>query len=86
MVHHVILFIDGIHFGLAIECKDGWYKFEYASSGGSGASSSSNSTSGSSKTSNAVTIKRTAPTGEQIFLGDTDKGLDDIIKHAREGS
>ena len=86
MVHQVILFIDGIHFGLAIQCKDGWYKYEYAASGGSGVSSSSSSTSGSSKTTNAVTIKRSAPTGEKIHIGDTNKSLDEINEFARKGS
>ena len=53
MVHKVIMFIDGIHFGLAIECQDGWYKFEYAADG--------------AKLNGVqfppVTIRRSAPTG-----------------------
>jgi hypothetical protein len=54
MVLDVSLFIDGVHFGIAIYCADGWYKFEYAS--GLGSKSSSNPTA-------KVTIKRSAPTG-----------------------
>jgi hypothetical protein len=41
MVHQVFLFIDEIHFGIAIKCADGWYKFEYAAGGASGISGSS---------------------------------------------
>ena len=81
MVHQVILFIDGIHFGLAIECSDGWYKFEYAADGAKGLSSDS-----SKSTKNAVTVKRSAPTGEEHYIGDTTRGLDPIIEFARQGS
>lgn len=84
MVHQVYLFIDGIHFGLAIECSDGWYKFEYAAGGASGLSGSSGSVGFLGKTSNAVTIKRSAPTGKVIRIGETKKGLNEIIKYARE--
>ena len=84
MVHQVICFIDGVHFGLAIECDDGWYKFEYAAGGASGLSGSSSSGGSSSgKTSNAVTIKKSAPTGNLYIIGETYKGLDDIIEFAR---
>ena len=87
MVHEVNLFIDDIHFGIAILCDDGWYRFEYAAGGASGISSSSGSFSGgSSNTTNAVTIKRKGPTGSIHYLGDTRKGLDDIIAHARTHS
>ena len=76
MVHEVILFIDDIHFGIAIRCSDGWYKFEYAAGGASGLSGSSNSGGSSSgKTSNKVTIKTSPPTGKALKIGDTFKGL-----------
>ena len=74
MVHEVILFIvdpNFGHFGLAIECQDGWYKFEYAADGGKSVASP------------AVTVKRSAPTGEQHYIGDSGKGLNAIIEFAR---
>lgn len=83
MVHHVNLFIDDIHFGIAIYCADGWYKFEYAAGGASGLSGSSHSTGLSGKTSNSVTIKRSAPTGKQQRIGKTMKKLNEIIDFAR---
>ena len=86
MVHQVICFIDGVHFGLAIECDDGWYKFEYAAGGASGLSGSSSSGGSSGKTTNAVTIKKSAPTGDLYQIGDTTKGLNPIIDFARKGS
>ena len=70
MVHKVILFIDGVHFGLAIECADGWYKFEFAS--GLGSKGVSMSLAGKEA---KVTIKRTPPTGKRIVLGLTKRGL-----------
>ena len=79
MPHQVILFIDGIHFGLAIECADGWYKFEYAGEAEGGSGLFSGSSSGSSKTTNAVSVKRSAPTGEEHNIGVTAKGLDAIV-------
>jgi hypothetical protein len=85
MTIDVTLFIDGIHFGLAIKCADGWYKFEYAAGGASGVSSSSASSSGGSSNSNAaVTIKRSAPTGTEKRLGQTAQGLSAIIEYARK--
>jgi hypothetical protein len=84
-MHQVLLFVDGIHFGIAIRCADGWYKFEYAAGGASGVSSGSGSRS-SGKTSNAVTVKRTPPTGEVETLGTTNVGLAQIIEFARNGS
>jgi hypothetical protein len=77
MVHQVFLFIDEIHFGIAIKCADGWYKFEYAAGGASGISGSSGSgvLGLFGKTSNQVTIKKTAPTGKSEYIGDTNKGL-----------
>ncbi len=72
----MILFIDGIHFGIAIECADGWYKFEYAAGHGSKGVVSSNPA--------KVTIKRSAPTGELHNIGFTNKGLNDIINYARK--
>ena len=86
MVHQVYLFIDDIHFGIAIECSDGWYKFEYAAGGASGISGSSGSGGLSGKTSNSVTIKTSAPTGDKKYIGDTSKGLQQIIDYARVGS
>ncbi len=86
MVHQVHLFIDDIHFGIAIKCADGWYKFEYAAGGASGVSGSSGSAGSSGKTSNSVTVKRSAPTGKQKYIGDTHKGLQDIIDYARKDS
>ena len=86
MVHEVICFIDGIHFGVAIQCSDGWYKFEYAAGGASGVWGSSGSGGSSGKTTNAVTIKTSAPTGDLYNIGDTKKGLNDIIDFARNGS
>jgi hypothetical protein len=86
MVLDVFLFIDGIHFGVAVQAADGWYKFEYASGGASGLSGSSHSGGSSGKTSNAVTIKRSAPTGKVQPLGQTRQGLDAIIDFARVGS
>lgn len=83
MVHNVQLFIDGIHFGIAIQCADGWYKFQYAAGGASGLSGSLNFGS-FGKTSNKVTIKRTPPTGKVILIGQTSKGLDSIINYARK--
>ena len=80
------MFIDGIHFGIAILCADGWYKFEYAAGGASGVSGSSGSGGFLGKTSNAVTIKRSAPTGKSQEIGETDKSLNDIIEFARVGS
>lgn len=90
MVHQVLLFIDGYHFGLAIKCADGWYKFEYAAGGASGVSGhsghfgSSGSGGYSGKTSNKVTIKRSAPTGTVIHIGDTKRGLSEIEAYARK--
>jgi len=60
MVHNVLLFVDGVHFGLAIKCSDGWYKFEYAAAG---------TKSLTAKDSKAVTIKRSGPTGDTYSLG-----------------
>ena len=60
MVHQVVLFIDGVHFGLAINCADGWYKFEYAAAG---------TKSLTQKDSKDVTIKRSAPTGNCYNIG-----------------
>lgn len=71
MVHQVYLFIDDIHFGIAIKCKDGWYKFEYAAGGASGISASSGSGQMFGKTSNKVTVKNSAPTGKSVYIGDT---------------
>jgi hypothetical protein len=71
MVHKVILFIDDVHFGLAIECADGWYKFEFASGLGSKGVSMSSGGGVEAK----VTIKRTPPTGKIIVLGMTQRGL-----------
>ena len=90
MVHKVHLFVDDIHFGIAILCEDGWYKFEYAAGGASGLSASSGH-SGSIgaavvKTCNAVTIKTSAPTGFQVLIGLTSKGLQAICDYARGGS
>ena len=75
MVHNVILFKDGIHFGLAIKCTDGWYKFQYAAGHGS-----KGVTSG---TIAKVTIKRSAPTGTIFNLGETNRGLQQIIDYAK---
>lgn len=86
MVHQVYLFIDSIHFGIAILCQDGWYKFEYAAGGASGLSGSSGSAGLFSKTTNTVTIKRSPPTGKKVHIGDTLKGLQEIIDFARVGS
>ena len=69
MVHQVYLFIDTIHFGIAILCQDGWFKFEYAAGGAKGLSGSSGSAGIFSKTSNQVTIKKSAPTGKNLRIG-----------------
>eukprot|EP00388_Colpodella_angusta_P034740 GDKK01033701.1.p1 GENE.GDKK01033701.1~~GDKK01033701.1.p1 ORF type:complete len:125 (+),score=5.25 GDKK01033701.1:25-399(+) len=83
MVHEVTLFIDGIHFGLAIKCADGWYKFEFAAGGARGFQSSGSYI---SSTTNQVTIRQTAPSGKIVPIGGTNKGLKDIIDFARLGS
>ena len=79
MGYEVTLFIDGIHFGVAIKCSDGWYRFEYAAGGASGSF-------GSSRTTNNVTVKRSSPTGKRHFIGVTSKTLDAIIEFASKGS
>ena len=93
MVHQVELFISkgyigqvGAHMGIAIKCSDGWYCFEYAAGGASGSLSSGGSLGsvfGSSSTSNKVTVNRYDPPGETKYIGDTKKGLNEIIDFAR---
>ena len=75
--------------GIAIKCEDGWYCFEYAAGGASGSSGSSGSFGSffaSSSTTNKVTVNRYKPPGETRYIGDTKKGLNDVIDFARNKS
>jgi hypothetical protein len=85
MVHQVKLFVTkgvvgqvGAHMGIAIYCADGWYCFEYAAGGASGFSSSY-----SSASTNKVTVNRYDPPGETRSIGETKRGLQEIIDYAR---
>lgn len=86
MVHQVYLFIDGVHFGIVIKCQDGWYKMEYAAGGASGVTPSNLIVDLLNKTSKAITVRKTPPAGKSYYIGDTNKGLQQIIDFAREES